>query len=190
MVAELLASFVPVPAQIQDQPSDGIRGVSAIVQKLLPGSVAGLRLVLAEGGKEVFERLLGYLKLTDGRAKGDEDRVNRFTLVAEIQVFIPFIQELQRALRIPGFIGQVVRNPAVSIDVGKMLAQSARQQKRDYREVFVMAPGERATKRLCLFLADALAVPGTIEPEEVFNRSVALHCVSLGGGEGERFREQ
>src|SRR6266851_1906621 len=81
-VGKTLALFVTIAAKIEDQASDGIGGIDAIIQHRIPSGIALYGLVLAKGLEQIGKGLLGNILCDDGFAQRDEDGVRRAPFVA------------------------------------------------------------------------------------------------------------
>src|ERR1700733_8736037 len=76
--------------------------------------------------------------------------MRRLARVAIAQFKVPLIQEGDGSFRIRNFVSQVIGPAAISIQVVKMLVQTARQQPGNDVEILVMMRGEPASVSLGL----------------------------------------
>src|SRR5579864_1276506 len=95
-----------------------------VAEQVVKGLVASDGLVLAEGGEQIRELVLGNFEFADGAGESHEHGMARIAGVAGIQFRFPLIEQLQGCRRISGFVTQVVGGAAVSVHVEEMLAKA------------------------------------------------------------------
>ena len=144
-VGEPLPLGVAVAAQVQHQPADGVRRIAAVVEQLVPVSVARDGLVLHERANQIGERLGGKLVLR-GPSAAARRRPDALASPAYSASSSPRHQASRRRLsaRVADLVAEVVRPAAERIDVVEILVQMLGQQKADDVEIFVMMSGEPA----------------------------------------------
>jgi hypothetical protein len=72
----------------------------------------------------------------------NENRMTGPALIAESELGLPPIEQLERTVCVRYFIAEVIRPTAIGVDVIEMPMQTARQQPGDYLEIFVMMGGQ------------------------------------------------
>ena len=150
-IGKLLALFVAIIAEVQDQASNRIRGVNAVAEDGVPVRVPCDGLVLAESFQQIGEGLLGDIFRDDGLAQGNKDGVRRFAIVEDLQLVLPPGEQFEGALRIGDLIAKIVRPTAIGIHVVKMPMERFREKPGDDVEIFVVMRGEPAGVLLRLF---------------------------------------
>ncbi len=115
-------------------------------------------LVLAEGAQQIAEGLHRNIFRADGLAQSDQNRMRRSAarFVDEPQLVFPGIEQCQRSHGSGDFVAQIIRPPAIGIDIVEMLMQAARQQTGDYVEILVVMGRQPARVALCFSRAAAL----------------------------------
>ncbi len=86
----------------------GVGRAAAIVEELVPGVVAALYGVLAEGRKQIEEQLLGDAQAADGLAEGHEDRVLRVARVRRMEACFPLVELLAPHPLVHRLVGEIV----------------------------------------------------------------------------------
>jgi hypothetical protein len=133
---------------------------AAVADQLLPGVVAGHRLVLLEGLDQVVERPEREPVPLDGGCQGDEHRMPRLAREALLELPPPPGQQLQRAVPVPDFVPEIVGPSAEGVERRVVVAQGARQQPAEDAEVLVAAVGQAPAPLPRLFHGQRLAALG------------------------------
>src|SRR5581483_4498466 len=115
VVGKLLPLRVAIAAKIQDQMAYRVCRIAAIAEQVFKGFIASHTLVLAKRGQQIRELVPRDIELTHGPSQGDKHRMPRLSLIAGIELRLPFVQQLQRCRPVAGLIAEVIRNPAVGI---------------------------------------------------------------------------
>jgi hypothetical protein len=158
VVGEFLPRFVSIATEVKNEPADRIRRVNAIVDQGIPVRIAVHRLVLAEGTQQIGEGLGRNILCADSFAQGDQDGMSRpaIALKNRSQLFFPSVEQCQRTGGIGYFVAQVVRPPAVGVNIVEILVQATGQQAGDNIEILIVMGSQPAGVALCLGGAAAL----------------------------------
>src|SRR6056297_25708 len=132
--------------QAEQDTADRIGRAATVIEDFLKRFVMRLPLVLAERVGQIGKGLLREFKLTDRLGQRDQDRVLRLPSKAGVQFRLPGVESLEGDLRRGGFVGQIVRGPAVRIDVVEGLTIATGQKNRPHQKVFIVAAGDPPTQ--------------------------------------------
>src|SRR5271155_636041 len=74
----------------------------------------------------------------------------RASAITGVQLGFPLIEQLQGSIAVTDFIAQVVGDPAIRINIKKILPQLLRKKPARNRKVFVVRAGQTTAVLLCL----------------------------------------
>ena len=122
--------------------SDWIGRVPAVAQQVLKGLVSSHRLVLAKCLKKIGKFVFWYIEGPHRLCQRYKYGMPRAPGVTGVQLGFPLIEQSQRSCRITDLIAQIIRDPAVGVDVEEMLTKLLRQETGNDGEIFVMPAGQ------------------------------------------------
>src|ERR1700730_40627 len=99
-VGEELSLFIAIAAEIEDEASNRIGGVGAVIKDSGPGGVTLYGLILTKGLEEIGKRLLGDFLRGDSFLQRDENRMRRAPFVAGASFMLPPVEQVAGALRV------------------------------------------------------------------------------------------
>src|ERR1019366_7054077 len=100
--------------------SNGIGGILAIPQHIGKRGISCGRLVPAKGPQQIGKLMPRNFKFTHSRPQSDKNWMPRIPGVALLQFRFPLIEQGQRLLWIAYSVAQIVRYPAVGINIVEM----------------------------------------------------------------------
>ena len=129
---------IAVSAGIQHQSAYRIGRVLAVSDEVFKALITRRCLVLAKSLEQICKRIPGYVASFYGLGQRHKYRVTSAAEIAGIKFRFPFVEQLQRKLRISDLIAQIVRDPAVGVDTVEVRLQAPREKPGSNGEVLVM----------------------------------------------------
>ena len=157
-VREFLTFGVAIATKVKHKMPDGIRGIDAIIEHVVPGSIAADSLVLAKRAEQIRKRLERNVLRENCFPERDQHGMRRRSarFIDRAKLVFPGVEQFQSPRVVRYLIAQIVRPATVSVDVIKVLMEIEREKPGDDAEILVVVRRKPAGVALSLFRRAAL----------------------------------